>query len=305
MAGHRNADRVGLLRNTNLAHGAIAILALPGYMAMFFFVHTNGRLLEGLDWIPPVTVERLTADISSVYLQQISSPISWRPFPDGIPFIGSIVTMLAVLGLVYLWRKRIILNVLMLATMVLPLTLLAISLVLPLWLPRYLLWGAISFFIIAGLGIAALPQRAQFLAAALVGTLCFVNLIPYYGIEGKPRWDLAAASVEPAIQNQDLILVADVWVPRMMNVYLSRTGVVLSQGQWTSDVSVALSRLAEGGRVWAVFGRVGQVDREDVASSLRRISVLGSPVTELRVGLDIVILRFDPQVALTETSKKE
>jgi hypothetical protein len=88
-----------------------------------------------------------------------------------------------------------------------------------------------------------------------------------------------------------LVLVANVWVPRMMNVYLSRTGVTLAESQWTSDVGAALERLAEGRRVWVVFGRTGQVYDPD--SFLRRISPLGSPAAELRVGLDIVILRFD------------
>jgi hypothetical protein len=54
-----------------------------------------------------------------------------------------------------------------------------------------------------------------------------------------------------------------------------------------------MTRLADGGRVWAVFGRVGQVDHEDSDHFLQRISPLGSPATEIRSGLDVIILLFD------------
>ena len=176
---------------------------------------------------------------------------------------------------------------------VLPLALLAISILLPMWLPRYLLWSAVPFFVVSGLGIAPLPRRMQVPIAAVVGALAFANLTPYYQIEAKPRSDLAAASLQPVIENHDFVLVTNAWVPRMMNVYLSRSGVVLPDSQWTSDVDVAMTRLAERGRVWAVFGRVGQVDREDLDNFLHRISRLGSPAAEMRAGLDVIMLLFD------------
>lgn len=292
IARHRDANKAGFLRNSGLAHGAIVILTLPGYVAMFFFVHAYGRQLEGLDWILPVTLRRLSEGITSVYLLQLSSPISSRLFPSAIPFMHVVAATLAGLGVLYLWRKRSLLTVLVVAVTVLPFALLVISTVFPLWLPRYLLWSAVPFFIVAGLGIALLPRWLQGPAVAIVGTLAFVNLTPYYWIDTKPRWDLAAASLQPAIENRHLVLVADVWVPRMMNVYLSRKGDVLPQSQWTTDVDVAITRLADGRRVWAVFGRVGQVDRENLESFLHRISSLGRPAAEMRAGLDVVILEF-------------
>ena len=148
------------------------------------------------------------------------------------------------------------------------------------------------FFVIAGLGIALFPRWLQGPAVAIIGTLAFVNLTPYYWIDAKPRWDLAAALIQRAVENHDLILVADVWVPHMMNVYLSRKGDVLPRRQWTTDVDVAITRLADGTPVWAVFGQVGQVDRENLESFLHRISPLGSPAAEMRAGLDVVILKF-------------
>jgi mannosyltransferase len=303
IARHRDANSVGFLRNSIFVHGAIAILILPGYVAMFFFVHAYGRVLEGLDWILPVTLQRLSADITSVYLMQIASPISSRVFPSPIPFMHVIAATLAGLGALSLWRNRSLLAVLALAVMVLPFTLLAISTVFPLWLTRYLLWSAVPFFILAGLGIALLPRWMQGAGVSIIATLAFINLTPYYWVDTKPRWDLAAASLQPAIRNDDLVLVADVWVPRMMNVYLARKGDVLPRAQWTTDVDVAITGLADGRWVWAVFGRVGQVDRENLESFLHRISPLGSPAAEMRAGLDVVILKFAAPAVKTAVNR--
>jgi uncharacterized membrane protein len=292
IARDRHANRAGLLRNSLLAHGAITVLVLPGYLAMFVFVNAYGRLLEGLDWIPPVSLDHLGRAIASVYLLQISSPISSLMFPAGVPLMHVVTAALGGLGVLVLWRKRSLLAVLALAVTVLPLTLLVISTVFPLWLPRYLLWSAVPFFILAGLAIALLPQQLQMACVVVIGVLACVNLAPYYQIEAKPRWDLAAASLQQAIESQDLLLVADPWVPRMVNVYLSRKGLAVADSQWTTNVERARTRLAAGRRVWAVFGRVGQVDREDLRSFLGRISSLGSPAVEMRAGLEVVILMF-------------
>ena len=282
-----------LLRTTGLIHGAIALLTLPGYAAMLLYVHANGRMTEGLDWIPPPTVARLVSDTADVYLMQISSPITFRHFAGAVPAMSAIVAGFAILGLVSMRRNPRVLAVLISAILVLPLALLAISLVQPVWLPRYLLWGAVPFFIVAGLGIALFRARAQFAVAVAVGALSLVNLFPYYAIEAKPRWDLAAAALKPAAEEDDLVLVADPWVPHLMNAYLTRAGLRLPDSQWTTDVGAALRRIRGGGRVWAVFGRVGQVDHEDLGHFRQRISSLGSPTAEREVGLDIVVLLFD------------
>jgi len=292
VARHTDTDRSGFSRNSALVHCIIAILTIPSYVAMYVHVRAYGKLLEGLDWIAPVTIEGLWRDIGSVYLLQISSPISSRIFPSGVPSMNLVIAAFAVLGLLHLWQTRPALVVLVLGVIVLPLCLLAISLLHPLWLPRYLLWSAVPFFIVSGSGIAQLRPRFRLPAVAVVGALAWVNLAPYYPAEVKPRWDLAAASLQPAIANHDLVLVADAWAPRMMNVYLSRTGTVLTETDWTSDVDLAMTRLAGGGRVWAVFGRVGQADHESLDDFLLRISRLGTPANEIRAGLDVIILVF-------------
>lgn len=99
-----------------------------------------------------------------------------------------------------------------------------------------------------------------------------LNFTPYYSAELKPRWDLAANSVRDGVAAGDLFLVTDSWVPRMLNLYLSRGGSVLPEGQRTTDANAASQRIAAGGRVHAVFGRVGRritwIWRVCVAASL-------------------------------------
>jgi hypothetical protein len=45
--------------------------------------------------------------------------------------------------------------------------------------------------------------------------------------------------------------------------------------------------------VWAVQGVVGQVDHENQAQFLQRITALGPPDFSEHAGMDILLLRFD------------
>jgi uncharacterized membrane protein len=294
LARHQDVNRAQFFRNCAIVHAIIAALMLPVFGAMLLLVLANGRLLEGLDWILPVTQERLLSGISAVYLFQIFSPVSSRLFPSIAPLLKIIIVSFALLGYLYFRRDQVVLKVMLLTVAVLPLSLLAISAAVPLWLPRYLLWSAPAFFIFTGVGVAVLPRAQQTSIVAAVGIIAWWNLEPYYQSELKPRWDLAAAVVEASVRNRDLIFVDDVWVPRMLNVYLSRGGRSLRDTEWSSNIDTAISWLSSGARVWAIFGRVGQVDKEDLVGFRRRLAPLGSPAAEMREGLDITIMRFDP-----------
>jgi hypothetical protein len=57
-------------------------------------------------------------------------------------------------------------------------------------------------------------------------------------------------------------------------------------------VNAAVQRVAAGGRVQAVFGRVGQTDHMDLTGFRDRIVSLGTPVSETPAGLDVVIWLF-------------
>jgi mannosyltransferase len=292
IAYHPGCDRPQLLRNALVVYAGIVIITIPSYTAMYYFVRSSGPLLEGLDWIPPANAHRIWSDISDLWLMSISSPITSRTFLSGIPFMGALMAIFFMLGLLQLRGKTPPSTVLLVVTIFLPAALLALSLLTPIWLLRYLLWSAVPFFVIAGQASLQLPRRFRTLAVAIVGLLTFINFTPYYSAELKPRWDIAADSVRDGVIAGDLFLVTDSWAPRMLNLYLSRSGVVLPEGQWTTDVDAAAQRVAAGGRVQAVFGRVGQTDHMDLAGFRDRIVPLGTPVSETPAGLDVVIWLF-------------
>ena len=70
----------------------------------------------------------------------------------------------------------------------------------------------------------------------------------------------------------------------MMNFFLSRHGDVIPASNWTIDVFEAAKHLQNGGRVWVMFGRVGQADRTPLPNFARIIQPLGTPVAEVREG---------------------
>jgi len=178
--------------------------------------------------------------------------------------------------------------------LVLPVCLLAISLVSPIWMPRYVIWSAAPFFVCAGLAISRLPPRAQWPAVGLLAVLLAVNLAPYYHDETKPLWNLAGQDLQSGLQPGDLILTDDPQAIAMMNLYLSRQNTPISAQNWTLDIGKAKAALAAGHHVWAVQGRVGQADHETQAQFLARIAALGTPALREPAGLDIILERFDP-----------
>jgi mannosyltransferase len=292
IARHRDADRRRFLSNWLMVNAGIALLSLPWFVAMYFA--TRSHLTEGLDWIPPLSPARIWSAIASVYLMRHSSLISLRLLKDGVPLLALVVAVLSTFGLLHLSRRRTMLAVLVLALVTLPLSLLALSVITPVWMPRFVLWSATPFFVLAGTGLALLPRRWQMPVIGAVAVTALVNLRPYYKEETKPRWDLAAATLEAGLQEDDLVLVDDPWAVKMMNVYLSRIGADLLPDNWTVDRSVAQERLNNGGQVWAVHGRVGQADKESVAEFRGSLAPLGQPAAALREGLDVLVVQFQP-----------
>jgi mannosyltransferase len=283
------------LRNWLIVQALIAMLVIPWFIAMYISVH--GHMESGLDWVPPLRGRDVWSAISSVYLLRISSLITFHLFPQPLPWLGLAIAVLSVLGIVSLRRQRRgQLVVLAAAFLVLPVLLLVISLHTPIWMPRYLLWSAAPFFVLAGLGLTRMSPRMQTACLVVIGLLATANLAPYYHDDTKPRWDLAAAELHAELNEQDLLLVDDPTAVSLINLYLSRLGGdVILPDQWTLDVAAAATRLANGGKVWVVQGRVGQADKESMEAFLNRIAVLGPPALQLKKGRDVAMLRFDPQ----------
>ncbi|HTI02670.1 MAG TPA: glycosyltransferase family 39 protein [Acidisoma sp.] len=292
-------DRGRFLRRWLLAQGIVLLFTLPWFGAMDVFTH--GEMTNATNWVPQITWHSFYSVLGSLYLMRVTRLINFHVFPAAVPGFGVLVVVLGVLGLLYLrrlragWgsgpRSRSLIPALVIAAAVPPLLILLISIVKPLWMPRYLIWSTVPFLIFVGLGINYLPARFRNGAVVAVLLLAVANLVPYYNAETKPRWDLAARVLTRDMKPGDMILISDELPVYMMNFFLSRRGEVIPASNWTTDVFRAAKHLQDGGRVWVMFGRVGQADRTPVPSFARIVKPLGAPVADVQVG-DLIHMKL-------------
>ena len=272
----------------------VAALAAPGFIAMYVLVlDAHGTFKSGLDWIPPADWSHVRTAFESLYMMRTSSLIADRVFASPVPFLGPVVLGLVIAGLAALRRDLASRLVLVITAVALPLGTIVVSAVQPMFMPRYILWSTAPFLVLAGVGVAVFPRPARLAIAAAVIAVSFVNLAPYYRTETKPRWEVAARTVKEVFRPGDVLLIDDPGAVDMMNVFLGRTHDPIARTAWTENVTDASCVLNGGGRVWALQGRVGQVDHEMLDGFLQRIAPLGKPASVERIGLDITLMRFD------------
>lgn len=302
-------DRRQFLTRWLVAQALVLAPALPWFAAMA--VVTGGKMTNATDWVPPITAHSFLSTLGSLYLMRISRLISFHLFPVVVPGFGALLLLLCVLGLIWLWSRpaaqnggaareqnagpqRTLFWTVGIAAAAPPLTILLISLFKPLWMPRYLMWSSVPFFVLVGLGIDLLPRRRwQSLATATMILLAAINLGPYYRVETKPRWDLAAFDLAAAMQPRDILLVPDRGPIDIMNFFLQGQGQVIPSTAWTKDVFAAALRLQEGGRVWVVAGKVGQADHTTRQAFQAITRPLGVPVRSFHEGDLILVQLYD------------
>jgi len=280
-----------LARNWIIAQAIILLTWLPGLVAMYLVADQDP--LRGFHWLPLITLKYLWAVISDVYLFRPSDIITFEPLPTPFFGFGAAVVALALLGA---WRLRanpMLLSVIGIAVIAMPITITVVSIVHAMLVPRYLIWSAGPFFVLAGVGTAALPRKLFPLAAIAIAVGAMLNLAPYYRYETKPRWDLAAAYLASNVQPGDSIFTNDDMAHYVLGAYgdryhLDRKG--LNTVFNTSDVT---SRYAQEGQVWIVYGRTGQGSVDSEETFVKNWSVLGAPVSKKRFGQHVIVLHFD------------
>jgi uncharacterized membrane protein len=315
LLSERGIDRRRFLIRWLVAQAVVLVFTLPWFGAMDVFTH--GQMTNATNWVPGITLHSFLSVIGSLYLMRVSRLINFHLFPAAIPGFGALIIVFAILGLARLrsWRgygpsaiqgearSRALLLALGIVAIVPPLAILLISVVKPLWMPRYLLWSSVPFLVFVGLGINQLPRRWQTGAAFALVALAVINLAPYYRAETKPRWDLAAADLVKQMQPGDIVLVPDGLPVYMMNFFLSRQGDVIPASNWTIDIFQAAKHLQNGGRVWVMFGRVGQADRTPLPNFAKIVQPLGKPVAVVHEG-ELITMRLyaRPPHAASNTS---
>ncbi len=277
-------------RNWLLSTVAIIACTVPFYAAVF--AASDGQMLQKFDWIPQMSWQHMWVVAGSVYLMRMVAVVKFDLMHTAVPLLGAMVALAACAGL-FRMRTRLEGRVLLLSVLVLPLFILSVSLFKSMLLPRYVLWSAVPFFVLVGLGADLLPTRAWTMAATLLLLLGTVNLGPVYRIETKPRWDMAAATLAANVRPGDTVFTADPNAPTMLSVLHPKDELPLeSTALVTSQLDEALARWRQGSRVWAVNGRSALGQREELSDFKNRIAALGTPVVEIPEGKEITILMF-------------
>ncbi|MBB5358211.1 putative membrane protein [Rhodanobacter sp. ANJX3] len=290
-------------RNWLFSAGLILMFCVPFYGAILAF--SDGQMLQKFDWIPPLSWQNLRVAAKSTYLMRMAAVVRFSVLPTVVPLLGLLVAALGGIGL-YRMRRRLEGRVLLLGFAVLPLLLLAVSLVKSMVLPRYILWSAAPFFILVGIGATALPRRMLPVAITALLLLCTINLLPIYHTETKPRWDRAAATLAAHVRPGDTVFTGDANAPTMLAVLQPKDQVPIDQSALvTSRLDVALARWKQGSRVWAVNGRSAMGPGITLDAFKSRIAALGTPALEIPEGKEITILMFDAPGTAGSTSPRD
>ncbi|MEP7187187.1 MAG: hypothetical protein ABI767_15255 [Rhodanobacter sp.] len=274
--------------------GQLFILAccMPFYIAMA--AASTGKVLTNFQWVPALSWHQLWVVTASGYLMRAATVVKPGLLPTAFGLLGLLVLLLSCAG-AWRLRGRLAGQMLLLSFAMLPVLLLLISPIQSLLVPRYILWSAAPFMVLAGVGAAMLPRWSYRLTITALLVLGSFNLLPVYRREVKPRWDLAAATLSADTESGDTIYTLDPNAPVMIRK-LQPKGQSLDQRVLiTNDLAIAAARWKQGSRVWAITGRVGLGIRVPLADFEAHMSALGQPALTLAEGNEITILMFSAQ----------
>jgi mannosyltransferase len=262
----------------------------------------NG-FVHSFDWIPPLTGPRIWYNIASIYLMRVADSVTFKLMPVATPesvmwLIDAGLLIAAALGAWRLRHRPGPLAAVGLSFLTLPVATIVISIWKPLLLPRYILWSAAPFAILAGIGasiaISALSRRGRVTAFAGIAALLMINLLPYYSAETKPRWDIAAQILATEVAPGDVIYLNDKGALPILRMYLPPGAVPVVLNDSDGDLQHAEAAQLAGKRVWAVFGHAGQSSsKREWPQFYQHIAPLGTPVQIQMAGNRIYITEFD------------
>jgi mannosyltransferase len=290
----RAAPAPGLIRNWAWSQAIIVLCWLPALLLMWWV--NRGAVLDGLQWIPQATWQTIQSVGKSLYLFRTQDMMTLDLMPSPLPEFGVLVAAVAAFGA---WRLKDAPNVLAvigLTFLTMPLAVLALAEFQPLIVSRYLLWSTGPFFVLAGIGAAALPARLSAVAALTAAIGGAISLAPYYSAETKPRWKEALNYLAEQVRPDDMIVAQNQTVKVFLVSYAGRFGLhphspIIS---WDPRHPLDTERQAAAGeRAWIVYGRVGQGPQESEAEFRSQWTDFGAPTEQIRFGSSILILRFD------------
>jgi len=298
----QSRQRRALALNLAKADGVIALCTAPFYALMAVF--QDKGFVDSVMWIPPLNISRFWYDIGSVYFMRVADSVTFKfmpvPTPAGIMDIIDVALLVSVVIAVWRLRRRpALLAALGISFLFLPVMMTVISIWRPILLPRYILWSAAPFAILAGVGGSALlaQVRPHWRSAVLAGAAAVLisNVVPYYQAETKPRWDVAAHILAQEVQPGDVVYLYDLGALPVLKLYLPPGAQTVVLADSAGDLDHAKQAQAQGKRVWTVYGHAGQSGKnKQMAAFAANTSVLGTPAEVQQAGKRIVISLYVP-----------
>ncbi len=297
----QSRQRRTLLLNILAVDAVIMVLSAPFYIIMALTVQRG--FAHSFDWIPPLNPMRIWYNIGSVYLMRVADSVTFNLWNVSTPaFVIWLIDAALVIAVAFgAWRLRTrpaALAAIGLSFIVLPVAVIVVSIWKPMLLPRYILWSQAPFAVLAGVGaslfINTLSRAARFTAFAAGALVLLVNLLPYYGAETKPRWDIAAKLLASEVAPGDVIYLNDKGALPVLRMYLppGTDEVVLNDA--AGSLKHAEQAQLQGKRVWAVFGHAGQsASHHEWPQFYKKIAPLGTPAQIQMAGGRIYITLFD------------
>ncbi len=289
------------MRNMLKADLMILVLAAPFYAGLE--IYQQKAFVKTLAWIPPLDFGRFWYSFGSVYFMHLADSVSFRVLDQQgdvlVWVIDAALAVAMVSAILRLRRRPVMLAVLGISLLLLPVSFTLISFWQPILLPRYILWSAAPFAILAGIGSAAwldgLARRAQVLATLAIGALLLANMLPYYSAETKPRWDIAAKMLAKDVQPGDVVFLSDRYASKLLATYLPADKRPLVLAKHDDSLKRATKAVNEGKRVWAVYGLAGQGSNEAVKKDYKdNQKLFGQPQLVQQAGGRIVIALYGP-----------
>jgi 4-amino-4-deoxy-L-arabinose transferase-like glycosyltransferase len=287
----------------NILTADLVIAALSGPFYIIMALTVENGFVHSFMWIPPLTIPRLWYNIASIYLMRVADSVTFNLMDVPTP---AALTWLIDFGIIAAagagaWRLRTrpaALAAIGLSFIVLPVCLVVISIWRPILLPRYILWSAAPFAVLAGIGASilmnAMPRNGRRAAFAAIAVVLMVNLFPYYSAETKPRWDIAAKLLASEVAPGDVVYLNDKGALPVLRMYLPPGTDTVVLNDAAGNLKHAEQAQLQGKRVWAVFGHAGQsASHHEWPYFYKKIAPLGTPAQIQMAGGRIYITLFD------------
>ena len=290
--------RKGLATNAGIVLAAVLCLWLPW---LPFVSEPVMRTAVAGFWIPKPTVESVSATLAAVYLFRAADVMQFSLIAPNWPWAAdAVAVLLPALALFGAWRLRDRnreLVVLGLAILALPAALLLISLAKPLFIPRYLMWSAVPFFVLVATGVAGVAGAPGRALAALVVLLGAINLGATFDDERKPQWGSLVRYLASEAGPCDVIYLEGNTTHAVYD--LSERALVFSgeRVRRVGAVAEAEAAIVAGRRVWAAVGKVAHGRQRSEAAFVDALAGVGRPAETIRFGRDVALFRFEPASA--------